>query len=253
MNCNICGEEYDAKIHTDTELHPDDAADDLFLHEFNGGIPQDFLDIDDDKTHWRWVEFEHKPYVVPATETGDGKRLTDMTAAMMGEVAHQDDTVEPIKLTDKLQYKFMMAFLMQDGNLGVPGGRYGRDTEDCARIAILQALIMQYHHGEPITYYQLNSDMGMVVNGADGVATMLSESQYILNEVGAKDISVKDLLDEEYEPQTESEKLVAWINDNLAWVDAELDENGQLTIICQDEDGVHNLLRSMSVEFPDND
>jgi hypothetical protein len=32
--CNICGEERRALIHTDTELHPDDAVDELFLHAF---------------------------------------------------------------------------------------------------------------------------------------------------------------------------------------------------------------------------
>jgi len=32
--CNICGEERRALIHTDTELHPEDAADGLMLHSF---------------------------------------------------------------------------------------------------------------------------------------------------------------------------------------------------------------------------
>ena len=32
--CDECGEEMRAKIHTDTELHPEDAADGLTLHEF---------------------------------------------------------------------------------------------------------------------------------------------------------------------------------------------------------------------------
>jgi hypothetical protein len=68
-----------------------------------------------------------------------------------------------------------MAFLMQWGNLGVPGGRYGRDTLSCAPYAILLARIMQYHSGDPITYYALDSDMGIVVNSSDDVAYMIYE------------------------------------------------------------------------------
>ena len=32
--CDVCGEERHAKVHTDTELHPDDAVDGLTLHSF---------------------------------------------------------------------------------------------------------------------------------------------------------------------------------------------------------------------------
>ena len=82
---------------------------------------------------------------------------------------------------------------MQDGNLGVPGGRYGRDTRDCAPIAILMAEIMQYHNGEPITYYQLDSDMGLVVNSSDDVAYMIYEYGGL---VKGDDFKVEDYLDE---------------------------------------------------------
>ena len=64
-----------------------------------------------------------------------------------------------------------MAFLMQDGNLGVPGGRYGSNTRNGVPSARSSThCVFQYHNGEPITYYSLNSDMGMVVNSSDGVA-----------------------------------------------------------------------------------
>ena len=35
---------------------------------------------------------------------------------------------------------------------------------------------MQYHNGEGISYYSLNSDMGMVVNSSDDVQTLIREN-----------------------------------------------------------------------------
>ncbi len=84
-----------------------------------------------------------------------------------------------------------MAFLMQDGNLAVPGGRYGRDTVSCAPVAMALAKIMQYHNGEPITYYSLDSDMGLVVNGADDVADLIRENATLI------DLDPSDYLDGE--------------------------------------------------------
>jgi hypothetical protein len=78
-------------------------------------------------------------------------------------------------LTDVPDDDHAMAFLMQDGNLAVPGGRYGSDTRSCAPVAMAMAKVMQYHNGESITYYQLDSDMGLVVNSHDDVAYMISE------------------------------------------------------------------------------
>ena len=162
-------------------------------------IPQDFLDIDPSTAHWDMTPVagpntrfpDRELFCVPATETDDGKRLSDMTDAMMSEIPGWDDTVESLNLEDKRGYKFCMAFLMQDGNLGVPGGRYGSDTRTCAHIAILMALVFRYHQGEPFTYYSLSSDMGQVVNSGDGVTELLSESGYILVDY---DIDVKELL-----------------------------------------------------------
>jgi hypothetical protein len=156
-------------------------------------IPQCFLDIDPNPDHWAIVEYDGTQWVVAATETGDGVRLTDMTDAMMGEIPGQDDVVTPIKLEDQRFYKFCMAFLLQDGNLSVPGGRYGRDTKDCAPAAIIMSLIMQYHNGETITYYSLNGDMGLVVNSSDDVARMIVE----YGELVGEDFDPLDYVDEE--------------------------------------------------------
>ena len=104
-------------------------------------IPQDFLDIDANEDHWVIIH----DHVVPATETGDGKRLSDMTDAMMSEIPGQDDIVIPLNLHDQRFYKFAKAFLMQDGDLGVPGGRYGISTSSCAEVAIA----MSAHHAVP--------------------------------------------------------------------------------------------------------
>ena len=129
-------------------------------------IPQDFLDIDANTSHWTI----HNDHVVPDTDA-----LNDMTDAMMSDIPGQDDIVTPIKLHDQRFYKFAMAYLMQDGDLAVPGGRYGSSTSFCGEIAIVCTLIMQYHSGESITYYQLHHDMGLVVNSADDIQYMIRE------------------------------------------------------------------------------
>lgn len=118
---------------------------------------------------WTNVEYDGRVYGVPVT--GRDENLN----TMLTEIPGQDDVVTLNKLTDQRFYKFCMAFLMQDGNLQVPGGRYGTTTRSCAETAIIMSLIMQYHNGETITYYQLDSDMGSVVNSSDDVATMLYE------------------------------------------------------------------------------
>jgi hypothetical protein len=121
------------------------------------------------------VMYEGRPYTVPAT--GRDENLN----AMLAEIPEQEFE------------GYAMAFLMQDGNLGVPGGRYGRDTRSCAPIAILMAEIMQYHNGEPITFYQLDSDMGLVVNSSDDVAYMIYEYGGL---VKGDDFKVENYLDE---------------------------------------------------------
>jgi hypothetical protein len=201
-------------------------------------IPQDFIDIDANADHWVMTgvsgpnEGRRFPdpdlFCVPSTNA-----KSDMTEAMLSEIPGQDDTVTPLKLEEQRFYKFCMAFLMQDGNLGVPGGRYGRDTRDCAPIAIVMALVMRYHNGEPISYYSLNSDMGRVVNSDDGVTDLLSESQYILDDLHDSGIDVKELLGDEYSPQTPLERLAKW---------AEVEPDNDSVTITFDADDAERLI-----------
>jgi hypothetical protein len=189
-------------------------------------LPPDFKEIDADPDHWCLIEYTGQSWVVPNTDA-----LNDSTEAMMSEIPGQDDTVTPLKLHDQRFYKFCMAYLMQDGNLAVPGGRYGSDSETCAEVAILMALVMRYHNGEPISYYSLNSDMGSVVNSADGVSELLSESQYILDDWN---VNVKELLGDEYTPQTPLERLARW-------ADVDTDNDNTVTITF-DESDVEKLI-----------
>src|SRR4051794_35339948 len=206
-------------------------------------IPQDFIEIDADELHWVMTGVsgpnEGRRYPDPNMFCVPNTEQSDMTDAMMSEIPGWDDTVEPLKLEDKRGYKFAMAFLMQDGNLAVPGGRYGSDTATCAPIAILMALVMMYHNGEPISYYSLNSDMGSVVNSADGVAELLSESGYIMEEW---DTDVKEVLGDEYLPQTALERLSKW---------AEVDiENGDTLTLTLSDDDADKLLADIRANEP---
>lgn len=62
-----------------------------------------------------------------------------------------------------------MAHLLADGNLAVPGGRYGSDTAACAPVAWRLAEIVADANGEPITRQALDFAMGLVVNSHDDV------------------------------------------------------------------------------------
>lgn len=74
---------------------------------------------------------------------------------------------DPIRRADGL------AYLMRHGNLGVPGGRYGSDTRSCATIAWRLSVLMARETGNPMSYAQLESDMGAVVNSSDDVAYII--------------------------------------------------------------------------------
>ena len=119
---------------------------------------------------WTEVEYAGITYRVP--ETGRNEHFD----AMLMEVP--DDF-------------HAMAFLMQDGNLMVPGGRYGGTTMDCADTALAVSKIMQYHSGEPITYHSLNSDMGSVVNSSDDVADMIRENAELVG-LDPADYNIED-------------------------------------------------------------
>lgn len=65
--------------------------------------------------------------------------------------------------------------LMRHGNLRVPGGRYGYNTETCAEVAWVFSQCMQAATGEEITAEKLEFDMGLVVNSHDDVASIIIE------------------------------------------------------------------------------
>lgn len=132
-----------------------------------------------------YTSFAGKKYKVPAT--GRDENLNSMLA----EIPGQDDDVVPPNLKDQRFYRWCMAFLMQDGDLAVPGGRYGNSTWSCAPVAIALSLIMRYHSGEPVTYYQLDSDMGLVVNSSDDVANLIREEAELV------DLKAEDYLNED--------------------------------------------------------
>lgn len=68
-----------------------------------------------------------------------------------------------------------LAYLLKDGNLAVPGGRYGSDTEDCAPVALALARIIGEANGDPMTEDLLDSCMSLVVNSHDDVESLLRE------------------------------------------------------------------------------
>jgi hypothetical protein len=204
-------------------------------------IPQDFLDIDPVAAHWVAAHpGDNRTYFVPDTDVHN-----DMTAAMMSEIPGQDDTVTPRDLKASRFWGFCMSYLMQDGNLAVPGGRYGRDTRDCAEFAIIMALVMRYHGGEPISYYQLNSDMGLVVNSSDGVADLLSESQYMMDDIGLESVNLKELLGDEYIPQTKLERLAKWAEVSMG------SDEDTVTITFDEDDAERLVSDIMDGKFMD--
>lgn len=114
--------------------------------------------MNSDSKNWITAEWGGEEYRVPVT--GRDENLNAMLTVI------PDEDFEG----------YAMAFLMQWGNLGVPGGRYGTTTADCAPTAIAVSKIIQYHNGDPITYHDLESNMGMVVNSSDDVGELISEN-----------------------------------------------------------------------------
>ena len=68
-------------------------------------------------------------------------------------------------------------FLMKDGNLGVPGGRYGSDTRDCADIAIMLFVAYVNANGED-SVDLLDGMMSMVVNSHDEVCWTVLDNRH---------------------------------------------------------------------------
>jgi len=67
-------------------------------------------------------------------------------------------------------------YLMANGNLGVPGGRYGSDTRDCADIAIMLFLVFQHANGD-CCIDTLDGCMSSVVNSGDDVCWTILDYQ----------------------------------------------------------------------------
>lgn len=80
-------------------------------------------------------------------------------------------------------------YLMKDGNLGVPGGRYGRDTRDCADIAILLFLVLADSTGED-TLDALEGCMSMVVNSSDEVCWTILDNRHVFDRLDLHEKSI---------------------------------------------------------------
>lgn len=70
-------------------------------------------------------------------------------------------------------------YLMKDGNLAVPGGRYGSDTRDCAEIAILLFVVFVDANGED-SVDLLDDMMSQVVNDGDEVCWTILDNRHAL-------------------------------------------------------------------------
>jgi hypothetical protein len=87
-------------------------------------------------------------------------------------------------------------YLCEDGNLAVPGGRYGTDTEDCAPVAAAVALIVAEANGDEVDHDSADHAMGLVVNSHDDVASLINEHAGL---VGLDDFLSEDDLEQEDE------------------------------------------------------
>lgn len=65
------------------------------------------------------------------------------------------------------------AYLLRDGNGATPVSRYGRDTAECAPVAVAAARILAQVLGEPLTPETLDFTMGLVVNDSDDPAYLI--------------------------------------------------------------------------------
>ena len=73
----------------------------------------------------------------------------------------------------------MLAYLLKETGL-TPVSRYGRNSQECAPIAVAVAVIISGETGEPVTRETLEYVMGLTVNDHDDVGEMLESygSQY---------------------------------------------------------------------------
>ncbi len=69
----------------------------------------------------------------------------------------------------------IIRYLCKDGNLRVPGGRYGTDTHTCAAVAAILALTIAEITGEAVDHEAADHAMAMVVNSSPEVADIINE------------------------------------------------------------------------------
>lgn len=74
-----------------------------------------------------------------------------------------------------MTYEDQLSYLLEDGNLRVPGSRYGWDSQSCAPAAIAVADIIAAESGDPVTEELLDHVMSLVVNDYDGPLELLVE------------------------------------------------------------------------------
>jgi len=67
-----------------------------------------------------------------------------------------------------------IAYLMRDGDLAVPAGRYGSTTRECAPIAWRVAYLVARETGATIDEQLLDHAMDLVVNSHEDVAYILN-------------------------------------------------------------------------------
>lgn len=80
-------------------------------------------------------------------------------------------------------------YLLKDGNLGVPGGRYGNNTRDCAEIAILLFVVLVNANGED--YIELlDGCMSQVVNSGDEVCWTILDNRHALEHLTEGEIKL---------------------------------------------------------------
>lgn len=86
------------------------------------------------------------------------------------EVTYTDENGDPQNAYD---------YLLKDGNLAVPGGRYGSDTRDCAEIATL-LFVIQCDGGCEDSVEGLDGCMSSVVNSSDEVCWSVLDNRHAL-------------------------------------------------------------------------
>lgn len=92
----------------------------------------------------------------------------------------------------------IVRYLCIEGNLAVPGGRYGTDTYSCAPVAAAVALIIAKANGDEVDHDNADYVMGLVVNGHDDIASLINEHAGLVG-LDPEDFLSEDDLEQEDE------------------------------------------------------